>query len=129
MTCIVSGADTIGWQINGGRIESWHITSLPRISTYLDHNEIYFNNSIRIGNSSSGAEGEVTSRLVGTIDQGLHSGDNITCLGTGTTPIPEIKSQTLRYFIAAGEILMLLYNYNVIHDIIILCRSSSTHTN
>ena len=108
-TCIASGVDTIGWQINSGRRETWHATSSSRIS-YLDQNKIYFDSILWIGSSSNGAGiFNITSRFVGTIDHGLHSEDNITCLGLGTgTTTPEMESQTLHYSTVTGEILMLL---------------------
>ena len=106
-TCIASDIDTLGWQ-RGSRtmasmlITSWHVSAAPH--PYHDGSiDVYLNKTV-IGDSD--AEGRqvftnITSTLVGTVDQGLHSGDEIRCVGRISTDVME--SLILNYSIITGK--------------------------
>ena len=83
-------------------ITVWHVSAAPR--PYHDGSiDVYLNKTI-IGDSD--AEGRqvftnVTSTLVGTIDQGLHNGDEIRCVGISSKEVME--SLIINYSIVTGK--------------------------
>ena len=106
-TCIASGVDTLGWKKTNGTnlIIQWNVnikSTLVQV-TYRDPFKVYLDkfNISRV----EGVEvfANFTSRLVGTVGQGLHSGDEIRCLGTGFTVTQVMESLSLNYSIVTGK--------------------------
>ena len=107
-TCIVSDVDTVGWRKNDDMILiRWNINSKSTLMSfeYRDQFEVHLDNF----NTSTVKGREVftnlTTRLIGTVDQSLHSGDEIRCLGTGFTTPQVMRSLNLNYSIVTGKYL------------------------
>ena len=95
--------ETFGWQINNKSIESWYIpttSSSVQVTEERDHFEIKLYLDI-----TNGEPPTVSSRLVGSIDQGLYNGDEISCVDS-TATVRVSQSLNLSYSLVTGKLLI-----------------------
>ena len=98
-TCNARNVETLGWHINNMSIESWYIPTTSSSVQVKERGQFEIKLYLNI---TDGEPPTVSSRLVGRVDQGLYTGDEISCVDS-TTTVPVSQSLNLSYSLVTGK--------------------------